>query len=124
MSKTIIAIDAMGGDFGPEVTLAGVARAALAYPDVRFELYGEEAAIRQHLAKHKGLELVSTIIDCEMSIAMETKPSVALRQGRKISGMWKAIELVKNGRIGMCLGRQYRRVNGHVKNHSPHAPRH
>lgn len=103
MSKTIIAIDAMGGDFGPEVTLAGVARAALAYPDVRFELYGEEAAIRQHLAKHKGLESVSTIIDCEMSIAMETKPSVALRQGRKISGMWKAIESVKNGGASACV---------------------
>jgi len=103
VSKTIIAIDAMGGDFGPEVTLAGVARAALAYPDVRFELYGEEAAIRQHLAKHKGLESVSTIIDCEMSIAMETKPSVALRQGRKISGMWKAIESVKNGGASACV---------------------
>lgn len=103
MSKTIIAIDAMGGDFGPEVTLAGVARAALAHPEVGFELYGEEAAIREHLAKHKGLEAVCTIIDCEMSISMEAKPSVALRQGRKVSGMWRAIDSVKSGAASACV---------------------
>ena len=79
----------MGGDHGPDVTIPAMAQALDTYPNVSFLIYGDAAAINSQLSKFKALKKVSTVIDCEMSIAMTAKPSVALRQGRKISGMWR-----------------------------------
>ncbi len=41
-----IAVDAMGGDVGPEVMLAGAARAFRRRQDLSFILFGDEAAQR------------------------------------------------------------------------------
>ena len=38
-----------------------------------------------------------------MSVAMDAKPSVALRQGRKVSSMWQAIDAVKSGAAQACI---------------------
>jgi glycerol-3-phosphate acyltransferase PlsX len=93
----------MGGDHGPDVTIPAMAQALDTYPNVSFLIYGEAAAINSQLSKFKALKKVSTVIDCEMSIAMTAKPSVALRQGRKISGMWRAIQAVKDGEAQACV---------------------
>jgi len=103
LSNTTIAIDVMGGDFGPQVTLAAVQRAAVLHPDVKFALYGEADGINAFLAKHSNLSDICSVVDCEMSIAMDAKPSVALRQGRKVSGMWRAIDAVKTGDASACV---------------------
>ncbi|MGI9438356.1 MAG: phosphate acyltransferase PlsX [Parvibaculales bacterium] len=97
MANTVIAVDVMGGDFGPSVTIAGVARAQGERPHTSFLLYGDAAAINAELKKHKSLAAVSTIIHCDVNVPMDAKPSVALRAGRKTSGMWKAIHAVKEG---------------------------
>lgn len=97
MANTVIAVDVMGGDFGPSVTIAGVARAQGERPHTSFLLYGDAAAINAELKKHKSLAAVSTIIHCDVNVPMDAKPSVALRAGRKTSGMWKAIHAVKGG---------------------------
>ena len=56
MAQTIrIALDAMGGDFGPKVTIAGAANALERRPDSRFLLIGDETAIRAELAAHPRL---------------------------------------------------------------------
>jgi len=49
-----ISIDAMGGDHGPAVVVAGVAIAAQRYPGVRFLLHGDEAQITAELAMRRG----------------------------------------------------------------------
>lgn len=103
MSNTVIAIDAMGGDYGPAVTIAGLARTQNERPQVSFLLYGDETQINAELKKHKALAAVSEVIHCEMSVPMDAKPSVALRQGRKVSGMWKAIHAVKEGEAQACV---------------------
>ncbi|RFC65136.1 phosphate acyltransferase PlsX [Fulvimarina endophytica] len=97
VKTTTIAIDAMGGDFGPEVTLAGAAITLERRPDTRFVLFGDETAIEKVLDGHPALRKASVVHHCEMSIAMDAKPSQALRQGRQRSSMWKAIEAVKTG---------------------------
>ena len=103
MTKTVIAIDAMGGDFGPAVTIDGLARIHKARPHASYLLFGNEDQISTELKKHAALSEVSRIIHCDVDVPMDAKPSVALRQGRKVSGMWKAIHAVKEGEAQACV---------------------
>ena len=92
-----IALDAMGGDFGPKVTIAGAALAHDRRPDSSFLLFGDEAAIRAELTAHPRLAARSEVRHAAVSIRMDDKPSQALRAGRRVSSMWMAIEAVKKG---------------------------
>ena len=97
-----IAIDAMGGDSGPEVTVAGAALAWQRRDDLHFLLFGHEDAIRAELAKHGGLETVSTIIHCDDVISGDEKPSQAIRRA-KSSSMGRAIAALKEGEADAAL---------------------
>jgi glycerol-3-phosphate acyltransferase PlsX len=92
-----IALDAMGGDHGPDVVVPAAAIALERRPDIRFQLYGDEARLRPLVAQHPKLAARATIVHCDVAIKMTDKPSQALRQGRRVSSMWKAIEAVKRG---------------------------
>ena len=81
-----IAIDAMGGDSGPEVIVAGAALAWQRRDDLHFLLFGHEDAIQAELAKHGGLEAVSTIIHCDDVIST----SRARRSGAPSPVRWAA----------------------------------
>lgn len=100
---TKISIDAMGGDFGPPVTIAGAAIALERYSDLQFIFYGKEAEITPQLAKHPSLAAVSQVVHCDVAVSMQDKPSQALRQGRWKSSMWKCIEAVKTGEVGAAV---------------------
>jgi len=93
----IIALDAMGGDHGPDVVLAAAAIALERRPDTRYMLYGDEKLLRPLTDKSPRLAERSTLIHCEIAVKMTDKPSQALRQGRRVSSMWRAIEAVKRG---------------------------
>ncbi len=99
----IISLDAMGGDFGPEIILGGAELALIRNPDLRFVLYGEEDKVLPVLKQHPRLAAVSEFVHCEISIAMDDKPSKALRRGRWKSSMWKAIEAVKHEEASICV---------------------
>ena len=92
-----IALDAMGGDFGPAATIAGAALALQRRPDTFFLLFGDGTAISAELAAFPALAERSEVRHSAVSIRMDEKPSVALRQGRRVSSMWMAIEAVKKG---------------------------
>ncbi|WP_019515439.1 phosphate acyltransferase PlsX [Sphingomonas sp. Mn802worker] len=100
--SSVIAIDAMGGDKGLEVMLAGVARARRLHDGLRFLLVGEEAAIRAGLSRHPNLSQASEVIHAADVIAGEEKPSQALRRS-KTSSMGVAIDCVKKGRAGAAV---------------------
>ena len=91
-----IAIDAMGGDVGPAVMLAGAALAWRRRDDLSFLLFGDEPAIHAELAAHDGLAAVCEIVHCDDVIAAEEKPTQALRRA-KTTSMGKAIAAVKAG---------------------------
>jgi glycerol-3-phosphate acyltransferase PlsX len=91
-----IAIDAMGGDSGPEVMLAGAASAWRRRDDLSFLLFGDESAIRAELAKHDGLEAVSEIRHCDDVISGDERPRNAIRRA-KTTSMGQAIAAVKEG---------------------------
>ena len=104
MSKAItIALDVMGGDEGPEVVLEGAAISLKRYPEIKYILHGEKDAVLPVLENYPAVKAVSVFHDCEVSISMEDKPSQALRRGRRISGMWKAIDSVKTGEADVVV---------------------
>jgi phosphate acyltransferase len=45
----------------------------------------------------------SEFIACSVWVAMDDKPSQALRRGRRVSSMWKAIEAVKQRRASVAI---------------------
>jgi glycerol-3-phosphate acyltransferase PlsX len=98
MSKPVrIALDAMGGDFGPEVVIPGAALALERRPDTSFIFFGKQPVVGPLLDVHPKLAAQSTIQHTEVAIAMGEKPTQALRSGRRTSSMWMALEAVKSG---------------------------
>jgi phosphate acyltransferase len=91
-----IAIDAMGGDSGPEVMIAGAAKAWRRRDDLSFILFGDGATIGAELAKHRGLSEVCEIVHCDDVITGDDKPSQAIRRA-KTTSMGLAIAAVKEG---------------------------
>lgn len=92
-----IALDAMGGDHGPGVVIPAAALALVRHPDMHFILVGDEAEIAAELKEHADLAAKSDILHTDVAIAMDAKPSQALRRGRWKSSMWLAIQAVRDG---------------------------
>jgi glycerol-3-phosphate acyltransferase PlsX len=88
----------MGGDHGPSVVLAGAAISLVRHPDTRFLLVGDAARIEAELKHHPALATKSEILHTAVSVAMDAKPSQALRKGRRHSSMWMGLEAVREGR--------------------------
>ncbi|MBY0511083.1 MAG: phosphate acyltransferase PlsX [Rhodospirillaceae bacterium] len=91
-----LSLDAMGGDYAPEIVLKGAAIARVRYPTAHFLLFGDEARLKPLLDADTALAAACTVRHTEQVISGEMKPSQAIRQGRQ-SSMWKSIEAVKNG---------------------------
>jgi glycerol-3-phosphate acyltransferase PlsX len=93
-----ISLDAMGGDLGPAMVLPGAELAAIRHPEYRFLLFGDRTRIEPILATLPKLAAKADICHTDVWIAMEDKPSKALRRGRGKSSMWQAIHAVKDGK--------------------------
>jgi glycerol-3-phosphate acyltransferase PlsX len=91
-----IAIDAMGGDQAPEMTIKGVAQAASENPNVHFILFGDEKLIDPLLSEASVLQKRVTVHHTDQRITSDMKPSYALRSS-KHSSMRLAIECASNG---------------------------
>jgi phosphate acyltransferase len=104
MKKPVrIALDAMGGDHGPEVIVPGAARALQVHRDIEFVFFGDAAKIRPLLDLDKGLSAVSRVHHTDVSVRMDAKPSAALRAGRRTSSMWLAIESLKKNEADVAV---------------------
>ncbi|WP_375393233.1 phosphate acyltransferase PlsX [uncultured Sphingomonas sp.] len=97
-----IAVDAMGGDEGLTVMLAGVAQARRRHEGLKFLLVGDETAIAEGLKRHPNLTANSEIVHAAEVIGGGDKPSQALRRAKRTS-MGVAIDLVKKGRAGAAV---------------------
>ena len=95
--KVRIALDAMGGDHGAPVVVAGAAISLERHPDTEFILVGDRTVVEPLLAPHPALSAASRIVHTDISVKMNEKPSQALRHGRWKSSMWMAIDAVKKG---------------------------
>jgi glycerol-3-phosphate acyltransferase PlsX len=95
----------MGGDAGPGVVVAALARSTIRHPDVRFLLHGDEAVLQPLIAKRSKLAARVEIRHTPERVRMDEKPSQVLRRGRNTS-MWRAIEAVakKEADVGISAG--------------------
>ena len=90
-----IALDAMGGDFGPAVVVDGAVVAAREY-GIASVLVGDKAAIEREISRLRAQDLPLTIRHATQVVGMAESPSQALRRKRD-SSLRVAAELVKDG---------------------------
>ncbi len=100
---TSIAVDAMGGDFGPEVTVPASLTVLQENPDLRFVLTGDEEQIQHYL---KGIPTGHSerieVHHTSQVVDMNEPPVQALRK-KKNSSLRVAINLVKEGVVEACV---------------------
>lgn len=103
MAVKKIAIDAMGGDFGPGVTVPAAQRALQKYLDVELVLVGQQDQLDEQVSK-LGLQNESrlSIHHASEIVSMDESPAVALKK-KKDSSMRVAINLVKQGTVDACI---------------------
>lgn len=92
-----IALDAMGGDHGPDSVIPGAAQVAAQETNVRFLVFGDERRIAPLLNNYPLLKNVAMVVHTDKMIRNDEKPSAALRAS-KDSSMRMAIEAVEQGR--------------------------
>ena len=98
LNECVLAIDAMGGDAGLDMTIPGVRLALETHRDLRVLLFGDEERMRAHVRTWpEGLLRRVELRHADVAVRMDEKPSQALRKGRRVSSMWLAIEAVKKG---------------------------
>ncbi|PVZ87958.1 phosphate acyltransferase PlsX [Serratia sp. S1B] len=103
MARLTLALDAMGGDFGPCVTVPASLQALASNLQLHLLLVGDPDAISPLLASVDPLLLKRLqIIPAESVIAGDAKPSQAIRASRG-SSMRIALELINNGDAQACV---------------------
>lgn len=100
--RPVIALDAMGGDVGPAVVVAGAELARERYPNLRFRIFGQQDAIRAALATAPRMAAEAEIIHVEGVVLGTDKPSQAIRRARSTS-MGLAIDAVKKGEASAAV---------------------
>lgn len=109
MDHIKISIDAMGGDFGPDVTVPAAFIALAKNPELELVLVGDNKILQTSVdtlvsKNHKYISLKDRIIIHHASevVAMDESPSKALRT-KKDSSMRVAINLVKDNVTKACV---------------------
>ncbi|HEX7056926.1 MAG TPA: phosphate acyltransferase PlsX [Bacilli bacterium] len=94
-----IAIDAMGGDNAPQVTVEGAMLAAAEFSDMELSLVGDEAVLAPLLTKHYAN---IRIVHASERIAADDEPARAVRR-KKDASMVVAGRMVKEGEADAML---------------------
>ena len=100
--RTLISVDAMGGDMGPAAVVAGCSLSAQINSDIAFILHGDSAQLEQLVAKKPELSGICDIRHASDIVTMEDKPSHVVRTGKDTS-MWSAIESVRSGEAAVAV---------------------
>lgn len=103
MQNLTVALDAMGGDFGPRVTVPAAVQALSHFPELKVILVGDHIAITQQLSLlgYQPDPRLS-IVHSDRVIANSEKPSLALRHSHD-SSMGLAIDLVAQQQADACV---------------------
>ena len=100
---TTVAIDCMGGDHGPGVTVAGALSFQKSHPHSHIILVGLQQTIEAELrARHAAAGPQLLVHNASEEVGMDEAPASALR-GKKDSSMRVAIDLVKSGKAHACV---------------------
>ena len=91
-----IIVDAMGGDYAPEVVIEGTIAAIKQY-GVEVALVGDEQRVNALLAKAKFSSRLLTVCPASEVIGMDESPAVSVRRKRN-SSIVVGLKLVKEGK--------------------------
>lgn len=91
-----IALDAMGGDFAPAVTVGGAVETVNEDEDIEIILVGDESSIKKELAGKKYPQNRLQIKYASQVVGMDEPALKAIRK-KKDSSIKRAVELVKIG---------------------------
>jgi phosphate acyltransferase len=100
--RTIISVDAMGGDLGPAAVVAGIDLSAAVNPDIAFILHGPRDQLERLVAKRQHLAGRCEIRDAQGIVTMHDKPSHIMRHGKDTS-MWSALDCVRDGEATVAV---------------------
>ena len=95
-----VAIDCMGGDHGPVVTVPAALELLRKHEDVHAILVGLEEKIRPHLHGETPPRL--SLRHASEVVGMDESPALAIRN-KKDSSMRVALDLVKSGEADACV---------------------
>jgi len=95
-----VAIDCMGGDHGPSVTVPAALSFVRKHDDARVVLVGREELIRPLLGPRDHARV--SILHASEVVEMHEPPALAIRN-KKHSSMRLAIDLVKRGEADACV---------------------
>ena len=93
--ELVLAVDAMGGDAGPQAVVDGVAHAVKRGLKARVMFFGDKSQLDPLIAAHRELD-GSIIRHTDNVVHMTDKPMHVLRRGRDTS-MWAAMTAVADG---------------------------
>ena len=100
--RTIISVDAMGGDAGAMAVVAGISESARKNPKIGFILHGPNDELERLVARRKDLVGRVEIRDAQGVVSMEDRPSHIVRHGKDTS-MWSTVEAVRNGEAKVAV---------------------
>ncbi|WP_107852452.1 phosphate acyltransferase PlsX [Oceanimonas marisflavi] len=103
MPQLTVALDMMGGDFGPSVTVPAAAQALSLLPGLKLMLFGSRTALspwleRHHLSSHPRVQ----VHYCAQQVTNEHKAGYALRHLAD-SSMGRALEALARGEAQACV---------------------
>jgi glycerol-3-phosphate acyltransferase PlsX len=102
MSQTLtIAVDAMSGDLGAEVAVAGALDVLAGHADLRLLLVGRPQSL-EPLVRARPADARYEIVAASEVVTMDERPQDAVRR-KKDSSMRVAINLVRDGRAAACV---------------------
>jgi glycerol-3-phosphate acyltransferase PlsX len=94
--KTIVAVDAMGGDNAPGEIVKGAVEAILASEQVIVKLVGKEEVVKEELAKYEYDKERIEVVNATEVILTEEPPVKAIKS-KKDSSIVVAMNMVKRG---------------------------
>ena len=97
-----LAVDAMGGDHGPSVTIPASINALSKYDQLHIILVGDKELIQTELKKNKYTNMRLSIQHASEVVDMDESPQSALKN-KKDSSMRVAINLIKEEKAQACV---------------------
>ncbi len=98
-----ISVDAMGGDFGPSVTIPGTLLAMQEDERIHVVFAGDSEVVQTELNRHKGFDSQRVRIEhAEQVVEMADAPIHALRRKRR-SSMRIALNLLESNEVQACI---------------------
>jgi glycerol-3-phosphate acyltransferase PlsX len=91
-----VALDAMGGDYAPSVTVEGAVETVDEHEDIDVILIGDEAVIRRELGGKRYNANRISLMHASQVVEMHDSPTSAMRK-KKDSSIRIGIDLVKSG---------------------------